>query len=695
MSTLEHTSEGRAESAPVATGCCEPVQPAPVAACPSCGPLEATAASASSLHWWRLGLALVIAGQSMVFGLAWNLYVEEVGPAAVQEELGPAGFWIYHGVLLASALAVLGLLGGPLFGRLLQALRRPSITVEALFVLSLAGAMGGSMVSTFTGEGAVYYEVVAIVLCVYTFGRMASERSRVSAIAAANALRQRFDTARVLDDDDSERLQPVGAVEQGARVRVHPGEGVPVDGIVLNGTSYVSETSLTGEPLPVVRRPGDRVQAGSTLVDGMLELEATAVLGERALDGILRTVGEARMKPSTLQQQADAITRWFVPVVVAVSVATFGVWLALASWPVALFNAMAVLLVACPCALGLATPVAVWGGLQRLTQWGLVARSGQLLDDLARIDTACFDKTGTLSEAELVAVDWRTTPAFADRRALLKAAVAAAEAPYPHPVARALRRESPGHSWMLEQTQTVPGQGIRATLVDADGLRWELWVGGLDGLGEDARGVLESLADSARTALAGRLVGVCVNGEPAAVVFLEENLRGEVGAVFARLKAQAIGVEVLTGDPQPRWTCIEGAQVRAGLSAEAKLARVRLLQGEGRRLLFVGDGINDAPALANGSVSLAMGQGADLARASADGVLQGESLEAIPRAIALGRQVRRTVRQNLYFAAFYNGIGMALAAFGVLHPVVAALLMVGSSAFVSTRALRSTQLGAE
>ncbi|MGF1449058.1 MAG: heavy metal translocating P-type ATPase [Opitutales bacterium] len=695
MSTLEETRGSQPGASPVVPEGIAGASVRPVAACPACGPLDEISATPAAVNWWRLGLALVIAGQSMVFGLAWNLYVEEVGQNEAEAELGPAGFWVYHGVLLASALAVVGLLGGPLGRRLWASVRERTVTVESLFVLSLLGALGGSLVSTFTGEGAVYYEVVAIVLCVYTFGRMASERSRVTAIAAANALRQRFDTARVLQADGGERLLPVSAVGAGAQVRVHPGEGIPIDGQVLHGMSYVSETSLTGEPLPVVRRTGDRVQAGSTAIDGTLDVRATATLGDRLLDAILRTVGEARLKPSTLQQQADAITRWFVPVVVAVSLATFGVWLALASWPVALFNAMAVLLVACPCALGLATPVAVWGALQRLTQWGLVARSGQLLDDLARVDTACFDKTGTLSEAELVAVDWRTTPAFEDRRDWLKTVVATAETLFAHPIARALRAKAPEHHWVLASSQSFAGQGIRATVVDEAGLRWEIQIGRPDWMEPHARAALEALAQSDGGPLSSRWVAICVNDEPAGVVRLEENLRGEVGAVFSRLAAEGIHLEVLTGDPQPSWDSIAGAEIRSGLSPEAKLARVNELQGEGRRLVFVGDGINDAPALANGSVSLAMGAGADLARASADGVLQGESLEAIPRAIRLAKQVRRTVRQNLYFAAFYNGIGMALAALGVLHPVVAALLMVGSSALVSTRALRSTQLDAK
>ncbi|MGF1483077.1 MAG: heavy metal translocating P-type ATPase [Opitutales bacterium] len=696
MSILDQPAKStEPEPTQPAGSCCEGVsaQAPPVAlpTCPACGPVEARESSGASGRWWRLGAALVISGQSMVFGLAWNLYRDEVGEAAVAEQLGATGYWIYHGVLLASALAVLGLLGGPLLRRNWAALLQRRVTVELLFALTLLGALGGSLVSTLTGTGAVYYEVVAIVLCVYTFGRLASERSRGAVLAAADRLRQQFDTAYLLRSDGRTESVPVSQISAGQQVRVLPGEAICVDAIVESGQSYVSETSLNGEPLPVVRRAGDRVRAGTIAVDGTLTLRVTHAWGERVLDGILRTVGEARMKPSTLQVQADAITRWFVPVVVTVSLGTFVAWLILASWPVALFNAMAVLLVACPCALGLATPVAVWGGLQRLTTWGLVARSGQLLDDLARVTTVCFDKTGTLSEHELVAVDLLITSACPLTRTELRTALATAEAPFAHPIARALVRaaEGPDNPWQLEHSRVHPGQGIEAEICAGE-RRHTLRIGEPGLLGGNL-GESETVGLDDSAASEWRSVFVSVDGVPAARVTLLENLRGEVGRIFQNLQQQGLSVEILTGDPQPLWKRIEGVKLQCGLSPANKTARVEALQSSGERVLFVGDGLNDAPVLATGSASLAMGQGAELATASADGVLLGENLEAVPKAISLGRKVRQGVRHNLYFAAGYNGIGIALAAFGQLHPVVAALLMVGSSAFVSVRALRSTQ----
>ena len=376
--------------------------------------------------WLRIGIGLLVTGQAMAFSLAVNLTPPE-----------GAAYWILHGGLMLSAAGVVGFLGRDLVGGAIGALRRRRISIDLLFLVTLAGAFGGSLVATFTHTGSVYYEVVAILVVVHTAGRTLGARSRLAALRAVDRARERFDVCDVRRADGSRARRPVRALADGDLVVVAPGGPISVDGAIVAGRGYMQETSMTGEWRPVSRGPGDPVLAGTYSVDGSFEIRPAA--GPRRLDGVLAAVAGARLAPSELQRQADGLVAWFLPVVATVSLATFAFWIQRSPWDRALFNAMAVLLVACPCAMGLATPVAVWGGLARLASFGLVARTGDFLDALARCDIACLDKTGTLSRETLAVRAWRTEPAFRAREPWLRAAVAAAEDGLVHPVAAALR----------------------------------------------------------------------------------------------------------------------------------------------------------------------------------------------------------------------------------------------------------------
>jgi len=645
--------------------------------------------------WLRIGLGLLVVGQTMALGLAVNLTPPD-----------GAAYWILHGGLILSAAAVLIFLGGDLVGGAVESLRQRRISIDLLFLLTLGGAFGGSLVATFTHTGAVYYEVVAILIVVHTAGRMLGARSRLAALRAVDRTRERFEVCEVRRPDGGRLRRPVGEVGLGDTVLVAPGAPICVDGTVTAGRGYVQETSMTGEWRPVSRGPGDRVLAGTYSVDGSFDLRPVA--GPRRLDAVLAAVAESHLAPSALQRQADRLVQWFLPTVATVSLATFGFWILRAPWNQALFNAMAVLLVACPCAMGLATPVAVWGGLARLAGFGLVARTGDFLDALARCDFVCLDKTGTLSTESLAVRAWRTEPAFAGRESWLRAAVAAAEEGLAHPVAAALRqdcnviRDQPplddagGLSQVChvirdklvvtKERRLEPGLGIVAEVSDEGGAPVELRVG--------ERRLIEPSAGAAGGPEA-RAVWVAVDGQCAAVVELGETWREGLGEALAELRALDVAFEVLTGDasfaagsgPEPQLA------VRAGLTPEAKLARVRELAATGRCVAVVGDGINDAAAMSAAPASVAMAGGAELARAAAMAVFAGRDLRFLPRAIRVARAARRSVRVNLLFAAAYNTAGMALAAAGLLHPVAAALLMVGSSAFVSANALRSVGRG--
>jgi P-type E1-E2 ATPase len=442
----------------------------------------------------------------------------------------------------------------------------------------------------------------------------------------------------------------------------------------------VQETSMTGEWRPASRGPGDRALAGTFSIDGSFTIRPAG--GPRHLDAVLAAVEEARIAPSGLQRQANRLVAWFLPTVALVSLATFAFWFQHGPWERALFNAMAVLLVACPCAMGLATPVAVWGGLARLASFGLVARTGDFLDALASCDFVCVDKTGTLS-TEVVAVRaWRVEPPFRGREAWLRSAVAAAEDGLRHPIAQALCagcHSADDKALPVRERRIEPGLGVVAMVEDEAGRPVEIRVG--------ERRLIDAGIPAAGAA-GGREVHVAVAGCRAAVIELAETWRDGAQEALAELPDLGVRVEGLTGDASFAPGEFPGLAWRTGLTPLAKQARVRELVAAGRCVAFLGDGVNDAAAMSAAQASVAMKSGAELAGAAAMAVFAGDDLRFLPQAIRVARGVRRSIRTNLWFAAGYNSAGMALAAAGVLHPVVAALLMVGSSAFVSVNALR-------
>ena len=336
-------------------------------------------------------------------------------------------YWILHGGLILSAFVVMAFLGGPLFASTLAMIRGRRLSIEGLFMLSLLGAFIGSLVGSLTGQGSVYYEVVSIVIAIYTFGRMLDERSQAKMKLESARLRERFDQVTAQSEKGGWRERSLAYVSVGALVRVEPGGPFTVDGIIQTGVGYVQETALTGEPLPVVRRAGDRVRAGAWSVDSRFEVVVEQGAGTRDLDAILHMVEGGDGKPSQAQTQANDLIRIFLPIVMAVSAATALFWGLTSTWMDAVLNSMAVLLVACPCALGMATPVAISQGLFRLAQLGLVSRDGALIDTLGRTQRIFFDKTGTLSESDLRVTELWVDSDLPIKRDELLASVLAAE----------------------------------------------------------------------------------------------------------------------------------------------------------------------------------------------------------------------------------------------------------------------------
>lgn len=630
----------------------------------------------------RLVFAALVAAQSMIFGLAVSMSPPE-GMART----------VLHAALAGSAILVFVLVGGALLRTAWSALQQGRIVMEQLFLLGIGGAFFASLHCSLTGTGDVYYEVVAILLAIYTFGQLIGAQRREAALAAARSLGAEFAECERRGADGASELIPSALVQPGDVILVAAGAGVAVDGRVRHGTAFVRESALTGESFPVVKRPGDRVLAGSHCLDQALEIVATAPGGERSLDRLLASVRQAQGQKTHLQQEADRLVTWFLPAVLAVSVLTFCYWTWQTGWEVGLFNALAVLVVACPCSMGLATPIGIWAALSALARRGVVVQDAELVENLGRCEVVVFDKTGTLGEEQLEVVDFVVAEGV-DREELLRG-VAAVEAASNHPIARAFRRADvpPAGSSKL-----IPGVGLAG--------EWQgekLLVGNygvVEHLFEAAEQKEASVVASFRSALRGDGVGshevwVAQAGRLVGLGLLRERLRESTPATLRRLQDLGIRCVVMTGDQRAVAESHGFAEVVAEMTAEEKAQRVRDLEEQGKRVLFVGDGINDAPAMAAASASLALGAGSELARETASGRLMTTDLRVVAVAIERGRRTLESIRRNLVFAAIYNIVGMSLAAAGVIHPVVAALLMLVSSFTVTCQALRGAQEGSE
>lgn len=628
---------------------------------------------APAAPWFKIAIVAVLAGQAMLLGLAANLTAPD-GDAR----------WLLHVALILSSVAALAILGRPLLQSVVEDFCRRRASIELFFLIGIVAAFAASVHSTLTGVGAIYYEVVAVLLTVYSVGRTLGAQSRARALAETRHLVHTFETCQKIAADGAIVPTRVAEILPGDEVRVLPGEPIPVDGRIVRGQAFVCETPLTGEPFPVVRRAGDAVLAGSYSEDGELRIAATAAGNARRLDILLAALETAREKPCRIQAQADRIVSWFLPLVLLVSAATFAAWTWWSGWSVGLFNALAVLVVACPCAMGLATPVALWNALAAFAARGLVVRGGDVLERLAGLDRVVFDKTGTLSEERYSLIDLAT----AGDRATIVAQLRAVQNASTHPVARAFHSVGDESRFRVRSLKTIPALGIEAWLDGENYLRI-----GQRELMSDLRGESELLA-SLRRGLGDPLVYVEVDGQLRAIAAVRERVRDSAADAIAALRQLGVESAVMTGDrPERAAELLDRQDVEGRLTPQDKAQRVEAMTSAGHRVAFVGDGVNDAPAINAATVGVALAHGAGVTTASAEAVLYGGDLRVVPWAMELARHVSNSIRSNLMFAAFYNAVGIALAASGLLHPVASALLMVVSSFTVSWRALRSTEAG--
>lgn len=624
--------------------------------------------------WWRIGAGILIAANSMTVSLAVNT-----------SETSAADAVAVHAVLAGLAALSFALLGWPLVRNAWAAVRARRVTLEGLFVSGVVGAFTASAVAALTHHGDVYFEIVSILLVVYAFGQQVTSGAQDRALSATRAWAPEATLCRLLANDGTTREAPLDQVRPGDVLRVDPGEGIPVDGEILDGRAWVREAEMTGEGFAVVRRPGDPVWAGTHPLDAGLVVRATSVGGERRIDAIVDAVERARLAPTSWQHRADRLVRVFLPTVLAISALTFAGWTLADGWAVGLFNAMAVLLVACPCALGLATPLAAWAALGRLAGRGLVARSGAVVEDLARTEVAVFDKTGTLTESTLSLLDLVTAPS-AERREV-KRSIQVLEEASGHPVASAFANLVPDPAGVVRDTRILPAAGFEGTVTLSEGYEARWTIGDPAGLGVTDDPAWTELESRLVAPAASRRLVVLRDGRAVAAAAVDERRREGWAEALADLRAMGLATEVLTGDRADRTLDLGADRVLAELAPEDKLREVQAHERSGRGVVFLGDGVNDAAAMAASRVGIAVAEGADLALDVADLSWHGGDLCALPWAVSLARQTVATIRSNLVIALSYNAVGISLAVAGILHPVAAAVLMTCSSLIVTWRAV--------
>ena len=593
-------------------------------------------------------------------------------------------------VLFALTTPVQIVLGWQFYVGSAKALRGGRASMDVLIAIGSTAAWAYSTWFTFFAVGNLYFETAAVILTLITLGRYLEARARGQASDAIRALMELApDEATVIRDGEEVTLR-AGEVQIGDLVLVRPGSRLPVDGMVQSGHSTVDESMITGESIPVEKSEGDEVIGGTVNLAGSLRFEATAVGSETALQQIIRLVREAQGTKPPIQRLADTVSAYFVPAVVVIAIFTLAGWLLTErGFEAGMLAAVAVLLIACPCALGLATPTAVMVGTGVGAEHGVLIRQAAALEVVGRLDAVVFDKTGTLTRGE---PDVTEVVALGDlpEDDLLRLA-AAAELPSEHPLGRAIVEHTRTRHMDLAEAddfEALVGRGVRATVAGR-----EVLIGSERLMSEHeidtsaAASTMQELEDLGRTALM-----VAVDGQVAGIIALADVAKDSSRATVRRLKELGLDIYLLTGDNRRTARAIaeelEIDEVLAEVLPEQKSDAISRLQQEGRLVAMVGDGINDAPALAQADVGIAIGTGTDVAMEAGEITLVSGDPAAVVRAIVLSRRTLAHIKQNLFFSFLYNTAAIPLAMVGLLNPMIAAGAMAASSVSVVGNSLR-------
>jgi Cu+-exporting ATPase len=649
--------------------------------------------------------------------LTLPLFVYAMGeliPGQPFEGLVPGAWSQWLQLVLATPVVVWG--GWPFFVRAVQSLRTMNLNMFTLIGLGVAVAFLYSLVATLVpgifptafrgvgGDVAVYYEAAAVITTLVLLGQVLELKARSQTSGAIRALLELAPpTANRVKADGSEEEVSLDDLAVGDQLRVRPGEKIPVDGAVVDGGSSVDESMISGEPIPVEKVMGDRVIGGTVNGTGSFIMQVTQVGEDTLLSQIVRMVAEAQRTRAPIQRLADLVAAWFVPTVVGAAVITFVLWAWLGPQPAmayAIVNAVAVLIIACPCALGLATPMSIMVGTGKGAQNGVLIKNAEALETFEKVDTVVVDKTGTLTEGRPELVMVRPGDGFAEDELLTLAA--AVEVASEHPLASAIVAGAKARSLDLpahDDFESVTGQGAQATVsgkrVAVGSAKLMQGIGAFD----------QKLSDEAdRSRSDGQtVVFVAIDGKSAGLLGVADPIKESTPHAIEALHKAGLRLVMLTGDNSITAHAVARRigidEVHADVSPEDKSRIVKELQAAGSVVAMAGDGINDAPALAQADVGIAMGTGTDVAMESAGVTLVKGDLLGVVKARALSQATMRNIRQNLFFAFAYNTAGVPIAAgilypfFGILlSPMIAAAAMSLSSVSVIGNALRLRQL---
>lgn len=638
----------------------------------------------------------------------------EMLPGHPLENVVPTGLGQWLQLALATPVVLWG--GWPFFVRGARSVRSRNLNMFTLIALGVGIAYAYSVIAVLipgifpeafrmaSGEVGVYFEAAAVITTLVLLGQVLELKARSQTSGAIRALLELAPPkARRLNQEGDEEEVSLDDLAEGDRLRVRPGEKVPIDGTLDEGKSSIDESMISGEPLPVGKGRGDTVIGGTVNGTGSFVMTVTRVGENTLLSQIVRMVAEAQRSRAPIQRLADRVAAWFVPTVVIVAVLTFVVWAWLGPEPAmafAIVNAVAVLIIACPCALGLATPMSIMVGTGKGARHGILIKNAEALEIFQTVDTVVVDKTGTLTEGRPALVTVQAAPGFEENEMLSLAA--SVEAASEHPLAHAILAGAEKRSLVLasaEDFESVTGAGAEASVggkrIAVGNARMMERTGATD--------AALSEAAEAHRAEGQTVVFVAIDGRAAGLIGVADPIKKSTAGAIEQLHAAGLKVVMLTGDSTATAEAVARQvdidDVRADVSPEDKHRVVRELQEAGARVAMAGDGINDAPALAQADIGIAMGTGTDVAMESAGVTLVRGDLSAVSEARVLSQATMRNIRQNLFFAFVYNAVGIPIAAgvlypfFGLLlSPMIAAAAMSLSSVSVIGNALRLRRL---
>lgn len=630
----------------------------------------------------RLLISGVMVLHDMIVG--GGIYVRELMGWATPETA-----WLVHFfqiMMLVSSIPVLILLGLPILRAGFASLLRGQPNIHTLIMIGTFSAFGLSVRNLMIGHGGLYFDTATMLIFLVSIGRWLEMQAHKSSNKAVSRLLEQIPNQATVVTNNQDSVVNIAELKPGMRVRVRPGERFPVDGLIAIGEGDVDESLLTGEPKPVTHHEGDKVQAGTVNLDGSFEVIATAVGASTTAGQIGRLLHEALWARSPLERMVDKLSAWMTPLALALAIIAFLIWYTIAGLETGLMVALSVLLIACPCALGLATPLTLWLSLERAAESGAILRSTSALERLSKIQRIFFDKTGTLTQLPMKVREIFVDQINKDEFLRITGSV---ENDSEHPLAKAVVdfAKSKQVEFMKPTSfKALPALGVVGQLPITN-YQLPIFIGSARLMTAEG---LSISTDISQQAEAWKEAGYIViyagwDSRVTGIFALGEKIRAEAKDVIQQLQSRGLELGVLTGDEASagaRWQKALGIPVSAALSPDEKMKR--LIENSA----MVGDGINDGPALAAATIGLAMNHGTDVARSAADIVLVRNDLRVIPWLVDLSRASMKRVKQNLGWAVIYNLVGVGLAMAGLLQPVFSAFAMVASSIFVTTNAMK-------